>query len=145
MKTPREILLARHRAAEPKLDAIRQAAVATIRDRRPAVMTTGEAGLQALWWHWATAPWRELILPSRRIWTGLAAVWIILIIVNVSQRDAGAGKARSGGGIAPMASWQVQQRWMNELLADRSSPPDVDRPRNAAPRPRSEHLGIDTA
>ena len=27
MKTPREILLARHRAAEPRLDAIRQAVV----------------------------------------------------------------------------------------------------------------------
>ena len=142
MRTPREILLARHRAAEPKLDAIRQAAVAATDDRRPPAQAW--SGLTSAGWQLVMALWRELILPSRRIWTGLAAVWIILIIVNVSSRDTDGGKVPSGGGILAMASWQVQQRWMNELLADRSSPPDVDRPRNAPPRPRSEHVRMVT-
>ena len=34
MKTPREILLARHQATAPKLDAIRQSTVAAVCDRR---------------------------------------------------------------------------------------------------------------
>jgi len=37
-----------------------------------------------------------------------------------------------------MLSWQVQQRWMDELLADRSVPPTADRPRMMPPRPRTE-------
>ena len=39
---------------------------------------------------------------------------------------------------AVMMSWQVQQRWMDELLADRSASPAADRPRNVPPRPRTE-------
>jgi hypothetical protein len=87
----------------------------------------------------AGAPWRELILPSRRIWMGLGAVWAVLILINVLQGDH-TGRAAGSRAVSPsvMASWQVQQRWMNELLADRAIPPDTDRPRNPAPRPRSE-------
>ena len=54
MKTPREILFHRHRSVEPKLDAIRQEAVAAVTDRR----YNGEIIF-----------WRELILPRPRAWT----------------------------------------------------------------------------
>src|SRR6266702_2929311 len=37
MKTPREVLFERHQSAEPKLDAIRQAAVAALGQRRAEV------------------------------------------------------------------------------------------------------------
>jgi hypothetical protein len=87
----------------------------------------------------------ELIWPCRRIWTGLAAVWVLLFIVDFSQRDNVSGvtgkPARSGEVIM---SLQAQQRWMNELLADRSAPPETDRSRNFAPKPRSETLGTAT-
>jgi len=89
--------------------------------------------------------WLELIWPCRRIWTGLAAVWVLLFIVDFSQRDNVSGAtgqpARSGEVIM---SLQAQQRWMNELLADRSAPPETDRSRNFAPKPRSETLGTAT-
>ncbi|MGA2246802.1 MAG: hypothetical protein ABSH48_17560 [Verrucomicrobiota bacterium] len=147
MKTPREILLNRRRAVEPRLDAIRQAAIASVTARRP-----GAAQAHAPKPNWAgalasfcLAPWRELVLPSQRVWTGLAAVWAVLILINVSQRDtAGGVNTRHASAPSVMASWQVQQHWMNELLADRSTPPDIDRPRNSAPRPHSEHTGIAT-
>jgi hypothetical protein len=151
MKTPREILLSRHQAAEAKLDGVRESIVATLGERRPPVMQT--AGAKGSEWlailasfcrRCAAAPWQELILPSRRLWTGLAAVWVVLLVINFSQRDTG-GAARSIHAPAVMVSWQVQQRWVNELLADRAdrmTPPDIDRPRNVIPRPRTEHAGV---
>jgi hypothetical protein len=145
MKTPREILLNRHCAAEPRLDAIRRAAVAAAGESRSAVpardrrASTAWAAGVSLFRRYATAPWRELILPSRRLWTGLAAVWAVLILINTFQRDtSGSSSAHGVSSPTVMASWQVQQRWMNELLADRSAPPDADRPRNVTPRPRTE-------
>jgi hypothetical protein len=138
MKTPREILLGRHQAAGPKLDAIRKQALSKLSHQNTQTERQA-ASWVSLIFHLAGAPWRELILPSRRIWMGLGAVWAVLILINVLQGDH-TGRAAGSRAVSPsvMASWQVQQRWMNELLADRAIPPDTDRPRNPAPRPRSE-------
>jgi hypothetical protein len=142
MRSPREILLERHRALEPKLEAIRQSIVAAAPGhRRPAAATSQPRSLAgaARLFRWLSVPWRELVLPSRRIWSGLAAVWILLFIINLAQRDPVSGVTGQPVQSPPVImSWQVQQRWMNELLADRSGPPEVDRPRNATLRPRSQ-------
>jgi hypothetical protein len=141
MKTPREILLARHRAAEPQLDVIRRRTLAAA-----APTAAAEPRWTSILVSLCLAPWRELILPSRRIWTGLATVWVALFLINAFQRDAAdSAQARRGASPSAMASWQVEQRWMNELLADRAMPPDADRPRNAVPRPRTEFTGIAAA
>ena len=155
MKTPREILLARHSAAEPKLDAIRRAAVAVVCDRRILANQSSERRSQtaattpgwttrfaSLCLRGLTTPWNELILPSRRLWTGLATVWILVFIINFSQRDPMSSvTGQPVHSSAVTMSWQVQQRWMNELFADRSTPPDADHPRITAPKPRSENYG----
>jgi len=138
MKTPREILLARHQAAEPKLDAIRHSVVSQL-NHPDAKAQSWAADLASVCLRCLTTPWRELILPSRRIWTGLAAVWILIFVINVSQRDnVSSITGQPVRSTAATMSWQAQQRWMNELLADRSMPPEVDRPRNAVPKPRTE-------
>ena len=138
MKTPREILLARHGAIEPKLDAIREAAVGRL-NPQPAKSQTLATGFWSLCLFGPKILWHELILPSRRLWTGLAAVWCLLFIINVVQRDrVGGSTGQPRRTPAVMLSWQVQQRWMDELLADRSVPPTADRPRMMPPRPRTE-------
>jgi len=85
--------------------------------------------------------WQQLIQPCRRVWIGLTTVWILLAIVNFSQRDNASSVA--GKNFRPgeaMMSLQVQQRWMNELLADRSATaPETDRPRNVVPKPHSQN------
>jgi len=132
MKTPREILLAQHRAAETKLDALRQSVVAASRPN--AAINNSQASatfFQILW--------QELFLPSRRFWTGTAAIWIFILIINFAQRDgvdSVTGRAvRSSG---PVMSLQAQQRWMNELFADRALPPEADRPWHSAPKPHTQ-------
>ena len=143
MKTPRDILLERHRAAEPTLDAIRRGVVAGEFNNKET--KEPKEGLVAWLLRCLTAPWRELILPSRRIWTGLATVWALIFIINLSQRDTiSSVTGKPVRSPAVMMSWQVQQRWMNELLADRLAPPEADRPRNVTPRPRTENSGVAT-
>ena len=145
MKTPRELLLSRHLKAERKLDAVRESVVGELRHRETKVKSQAE-GFVSLLLHWAAAPWRELVLPNRRIWTGLATVWVVLIFVNLLQRDNVASRnAPHAHAPAVMVSWQVQQRWINELLADRVPLPDTGRARNTAPRPRTENSGVATA
>jgi len=145
MKTPREILFARHQAAAPKLDPIRREVVrklnnqATKEQSFPAVFVSSLLGCSNKFW-------QELILPSRRVWTGLAVVWVLIFAVNFSQRDT--VSSVSGKPVrsqAVMMSWQAQQRWMNELLADRSAPPEAERPKTFSPKPRTEKNKMMTA
>ena len=138
MKTPREILLARHRAVETKLDAIRSEVVAQCRDGRRAAIpkrrVNGAAAFPILLW-------RELIFPSRRTWAGIAAAWALILVVNFSLRDPGQGGAAKVTA-SEIMSFQEQQKLVNELLADRFVPDDVERPKTFSPRPRSERIFV---
>jgi hypothetical protein len=108
MKTPRDILLVRHQTAAPKLDAIRREVLA---EKVTPARAGGSGALAAVWLNWPVVLWRELIWPSRRIWTGLAAIWILIFIFNFSQRDP------------------------SELLARKTPTPT---PKPFLPQPRSE-------
>ena len=138
MNTPRDILLARHQAATPKLDALRLEVVAGL--DRPGAQASSRWPFLVSWClDGSRKLWQELYLPSRRIWSGLATIWILILIVNLAQRDGSAkvSAARSDAA-GPTMSLQAQQRWLNELLADRATVPAADRPRNVAPKPRTE-------
>lgn len=138
MKTPRDILFARHQAAAPKLDALRRSVVTELnnQDAKTRSVLTSFATWRL---GGSNKLWLELIWPCRRVWSGLATIWILLFIINLSQRDnvsSVTGKpVRSGGAVMNL---QAQQRWMNELLADRSVPVEADRPRPFSPKPRTE-------
>jgi hypothetical protein len=147
MKTPREILLARHGTASDKLDAIRREVVAgelklNNKGRTSASQKEQSRNFVAWLLRCLTAPWRELVLPSRRIWTGLAAVWVLLAAINLAQRDTVSSVTGQPVRSAPVVmSFQAQQRLMNEVLADRVAAPDADRPKNSS-GPRSEVGGV---
>jgi hypothetical protein len=144
MKTPRDILFASHQAAAPKLDAIRHEVLkAGLREgRRVAVPKFRVADAATL----TILIWRELIFPCRRIWTGLAAVWILIFIVNFSQHD-GSQTAKMKPSPSPevMMTFRDQQKLLDELLADCSLPMDVERPRIFSPKPRTETMKLLTA
>ena len=130
MRMPREILLGRHRAAEEKLDAIRQNALAAVCDLRGATGSAQARRPQTAATNILQALWRELYLPNRRIWTGLAVIWILIFAVNFSQRNTVSSvTGKPVRAPAVMMSWQTQQRLVAELLADRAIMPDADRPR----------------
>jgi hypothetical protein len=83
MKTPREILFARHQNAGAKLDAIRVGVLSTEsrEGRRVAVPKFRVAGA-------ATLPmllWREFLFSFRWHLVGLGAVWAIIALLNVGS------------------------------------------------------------
>jgi hypothetical protein len=139
MKTPRDILLGRHRPIESKLDAIREGVVAQCREeRRGAIPKMVVAGMAAL----PILLWRELILPSRRTWAGIAAAWVVILAVNFSLRDPVPPGNAAKMSAPEMMSFQEQQKLLNELLADRSLPVDGERPKTFSPGPRSERVYV---
>ena len=137
MKKPRDILFARHVNAEPKLDAIRREMVAGLNHQ-----DTKTPSLSFRLVSWCLGGfrklWQELYFPSRRIWSGLATVWALILLVNFAEREpVPAGKISA----APvMISFREQQRWMNELFAERAPVADAEPPKTFSPKPRTETL-----
>ena len=141
MKTPREILLAQHRDAEPKLDAIRQSAVAAVHDRRLSTDGVRERRSPTA----ATTIWRilwdELIFPSRRTWAGLATAWVLILAVNFSMHDRSPIIVTKSPPAAEMImAWRQQQRLMAELNGVPVAAAEADQPKTFSPKPRTERI-----
>jgi hypothetical protein len=127
MKTPRELLLERHKAASPKLDALRAAALP---DRRqPSTLNSQPAP----WW-------REWLWPCPRAWAALAAVWVVLFLVNSSERPSRTELARHSARPQMPAPWLAEEQWrlMAELSLLNEPPPKPRPPAAATPQPRSD-------
>jgi len=94
---------------------------------------------QADWRSLLRARLNALLWPHPKAWAGLVAVWIVVMGLNLSSREAAAP------GIAPQAALPSRQmrellRQQDQMLAELVGPvekPLADRPRQAAPRPRS--------
>jgi hypothetical protein len=144
MKTPREILFARHQNTASRLDAVRREVVTGLNCQD--TKSRSWATILASWClGGANKLWQELVWPCRRIWIGLAAVWLLLFIVNFSQRDGSqAMMAKSAPTAEMMMTFRDQQKLLNELLADRALPADAERPRIFLPKPRTEIMRLET-
>ena len=131
MKTPREILLQRHESAQPKLDAVRREALASITHDRPTV-TPASSVLKL---------WEELVLPCRGIWAGLAAVWLGLLVFHLSgsspARPSMLAKSRPVNSQMFLAL-REQQQILNELLGPASTSPAAAAPPRNPSTPHSE-------
>jgi hypothetical protein len=131
MKTPREVLFERHWAARPKLDAIRHKVVGQASSlSQNKKSETGKMPVLRLLW-------RELIFPSRRIWAGLAAVWLLLLVVNLSQRDhSQVAMAKASTPAETVASFQQQQELLAQLIGP-NEPVVAEPQKKYVPRPSS--------
>lgn len=72
MPLPRDLLNARHAAAEPRLDALRRAIIADLAKKTAATVP---------WWSRA---WHEVFFVSRHAWCGLAATWLLIALWEFS-------------------------------------------------------------
>jgi hypothetical protein len=138
MKTPREILLARHRAVEPRLDAIHREIVEELNNQDAKAQSRVADFVSSL----LCGPnklWLELIWPCRRTWTALGGVWIALFIFNASQRDKAELAARKLPPPSPEAvmAWRQQERLLAELIGA-SGTGDAEQRKIFLPQPRSE-------
>ena len=132
MKTPREILLHRHRAAAARLDAIRRQVVNRefVETREAAVKLPDLLTLPLVLW-------RELILPSRWIWSGLAAVWLALLAIHLSLQPAAVTITHSSPASEMILTFHQDQKLLRELIGPDESRP-AQSPQPILPQPRSE-------
>ena len=87
--------------------------------------------------------WQDVIWSSRRVWVGLATVWVFILIGHFSLQDHPRGLAKKSPPPTRevLMAYKEQQTILNELLADRSSPSEAERPK-FVPKPRSETVDI---
>jgi hypothetical protein len=80
-----------------------------------------------------------LLWPHPVAWTGLAAVWLVILGVNLATRDATTRLARQAAPVSPQVfmAFQEQERLLSELIGP-SEPPMTEPPKPRLPRPRSE-------
>ena len=85
MKTPREFLLQRHQAAEPKLDALRQAALASLASTAassPPAQSVPERKLRADAGCPGVSSLRVFLRSFRWHLAGMSAVWLLIALLN---------------------------------------------------------------
>jgi len=138
VKTPREILLLRHQAVEPKLDRMRIEILSAELRPKASFAARMKPTERNLAFGIAQTLWRELIWPCRRVWAGVACAWLLIIGLNAASferapRVASKMGPRSGEEIRAF----VEQRRMLAQLTDALPEPANTRKTNP-PGPRTD-------
>ena len=89
--------------------------------------------------------WREVIWPCRRIWAGLAAVWVVILAGSFSLHQPSQTLAVQSSPQEMITSFKDQQKFLAELLTDHAVPREAERPKFFSPKPRTESTEVMTA
>ncbi len=129
MKTAREILLARHADAQPRLDALREAFVAGLSSARIAVP---KPSLR-------TTLWEQLVVACRPAWIGIAAAWAVIAVLHATSAAPSADRPHAA--VAKVASPEVEALLaaQRQLFVELCAP--VDAPRRRTPEPATRPSG----
>lgn len=140
MKTPRQIILERHRSAETKLKEISEHELATL--AQPSAMQKADAAQpqsQALLRLMFDGFWREAVLPWRRVWAGLAAAWLAILAVNLASGGSSTRVSSSEMAMAKNPEVISELREQRKLLAQLLEPIEASAPAlPKTPGPRGE-------
>jgi len=132
MKTPREIILARHQAANPKLDELRRSTVAGLAKHQSTPVRPPILFLFKLW--------QELVWPCRRTWASLAIVWVAIMAFNLahaqSRQTVIVTRPVLSGDMR--LAYREQKQLLDELLAPATTAQAAPAMRSPDHRPRSE-------
>lgn len=125
MKTPREILLEHHRAATPKLDAI----------RRDVLGASDEPASRNSW------SWRDFLWPLRWHLAGMSAIWVVIIFMHTGpgyapRMMASVPPVKRASPQVVLASLRENRRQISEMVGNPT--PDADKQKHFLPKPRTE-------
>jgi len=85
----------------------------------------------------------SLLWPHPTAWAGLAAVWLLALAVHFSLRDQSPELAVKASPQSPEVVAELrQQRQLYVDLLGKTETREADRPRELAPKPRSEAVKI---
>jgi len=119
MNTPRQILLRRHQAASPKLDALRAGVVAAI-SRPPAAEPIS---------------WRQVARSLRWHLAALSAAWLLVLMLNTNHSSGAVAMMRREKTPTAQQIW-ASLRESRRLLLEFTDTPAAESP--AVPGRRSE-------
>lgn len=143
MRTPRQILLHRHRHVEPALDRLRRDALAQAlpRVQRAEPLASGrKAWLPPGCW----LLWEDAVRPWRFAWMGLAAAWVTIFGLHLAGggAPAPASSARAVTATPELrAELESQQRWYAEFLDTPTEEPRKSPPGHWGPRSETRPAG----
>lgn len=145
MKTPREILLKRHRSVEPKLDRLWDESLALELPSGSVRAREASTNWSNLFLAAGGKLWRELVLPSRRIWVGLACAWVVIAVLNLASSEPATevvsrAKPRSGEEIRALIE---QRRMLAQLIGPQAEPAHAQK--RVVPSPHSERAARTSA
>jgi anti-sigma factor RsiW len=111
-------------------------AVQAAAESKPVRQLTSKTAFRTLW--------RELVWPCRRIWAGLAATWLVLIVFNLTHTERSqVVVAKSTTPPEEMRlALQEQRRVLEEIIGVTSPAPAAEPPRRPNTQPRSERRSI---
>jgi hypothetical protein len=139
MKTPREILLARHEKIQPELELIRNRVLRMALTADPAAAperSDAELGTRA---GWLSQLWQQLCWQPRRTWLGLACAWGFITLMNLSLLDATPQPAsQASAAVSTLTAWQEHQRCLESLILLTDAVAPEREPVPAALQPRSQ-------
>lgn len=142
IKTPRDILLHRHRTVEPRLDRIREQLLAGELAPRQTQRPPPAADLRQALARLLLQAWTELFWCCRRAWGGLAAAWVLIFALNLlSSESVPAGPTPARASSSAISAFFVAQKYLQAELDD-SAPPVPRPPPPAVPQTRSERRGM---
>jgi hypothetical protein len=90
--------------------------------------------------------WQEWLWPCPQAWAALAAVWVLLLAVNFSNRDRSAPSTASAKTLPVMPyAWREQEKLLAELFPPEPAVPPPTRTHSppalpAAPRSELRHM-----
>jgi len=132
MKTPRDLLLERHRQQSPALDELRERVITQELGADPAAVRQSRTGLLTRWFAWLNF--------QRTAWSGFAAVWCVILGLNLAaEREMGTAVAASGPTDPEqfLAGLQANRAQLAALLFDEEAGEDSTH-RETKPGPRSD-------
>ena len=91
----------------------------------------------------ALSEWlKDVIWPCRRVWGGLAAVWMVILAGNLSLREHPQTFMKKSSPTPQEMIMAIKDRQsiLAELLSDHSLPHDADRQKFFLPKPRTERV-----
>ena len=145
MKTPRELLFEKHSGAQPALDQIRRNVLANRLEAssRPRSSVFLHVHPWSVLVRILAKLWAELIVPSRKAWTGVAAAWIFILgfslALSIDTPAKPAGQLASRPDM--ILALRHQQEEMAELVqpdtSETADAPSPAEPPRKKPQPRS--------
>ncbi len=124
MKSPKDNLLHQHADAVPALDKIREQVVADLPKPPRHRMTLASFFAEA---------WAQLFWQSRQVWGSLAAVWIVIFVVNsaASRTEVPVTLAT----VDPVKETPVWVKHHNVLRAELGLPPQQHAKKSKSAKP----------